>query len=93
MSATACEAPRVLAYKRTCEAGTDGEGRLTVTVRGDVTFARVLGQRALVDAAWKHAHDSAGPVPAGWQRRELSLTWSEADGTASYRVVDRAEGK
>jgi hypothetical protein len=85
------DVPRVLAYRRKCEAGTDGEGHRTVTVRGDVTFARGLGQRALVDAAWKHAHDSAGPVPDGWQRRELSLTWSEPDGTASYRVVDRKE--
>jgi hypothetical protein len=91
MSATACEAPRVLAYKRRCEAGTDGDGHLTVTVAGTVAFARGLGQRALADAAWKHAHDSAGPVPDGWQRRELSLTWSEPDGTASYRVVDRKE--
>jgi hypothetical protein len=83
--------PRVLTYQRTRAAVMDGDGRLTVTVRGDVTFARGLGQRALADAAWKHAHDSAGPVPDGWQRRELSLTWSEPDGTASYRVVDRKE--
>jgi hypothetical protein len=85
--------PRVLAYRRTHQAGTDGEGCRTVTVAGTVAFARGLGQRALADAAWKHAHDAAGPVPDGWQRRELSLTWSEPDGTASYRVVDRAEGK
>jgi hypothetical protein len=85
------DAPRVLAYRRTREAGTGGDGRRTATVAGVVTFARGLGQRELLDAVWKHAHDAAGPVPEGWQRREFSLTWSELDGTASYRVVDRKE--
>jgi hypothetical protein len=72
----------------------DGQRVRTATgpvTHGGIWFRRGASHPARRDAVRKYVQDLAGPVPPGFRRDPVELSWRLGSHEVTFRVVDREE--